>query len=114
MTSVWKNYDNGHYFSDGPEGMQLNGFATDKWPEWANGEPFAVFGPLMPWQGGACPVDPNILVRCIFRGRRPYVGKAIHPEFPRGKEAAIWAQAPLPGMDEDGTDIVAYEVQVAA
>jgi hypothetical protein len=114
MTSVWVNESSGHHFSDGPEGMQLNGFATDKRPEWAMGEPWAVFGPLVPWRGGACPVDPNMLVRCIFRGRRPYIGPAIWPDYSKGREAAMWAHSPFPGRSDPAGDIVAYQVQVAA
>jgi hypothetical protein len=114
MTSVWTNHRNGHHFSEGPEGMYLNGFPATERPIWATGAPDAVFGPLVPWHGGECPVDANMVVRCIFRGRRPYIGPAIWPDYPKGKEAAMWAHAPFPGRPNPDGDIVAYQVRVEA
>lgn len=65
-------------------------------------------GPLMPWHGGDCPVDAAQIVRCYFRGRRPYVGQAIPPEIPKGSE--MWAHAPAKGRTDPRFDIVAYQV----
>lgn len=73
----------------------------------------AQYGPLVEWHGGACPVDPNIQVRCFFRGRRPYVGPAIWPQLRGEDQAIMWQHAPHGRRTDPAADIVAYQVRVA-
>lgn len=68
------------------------------------------FGPIIPWTGGKCPVDPNAIVRLHFRGRGPYVGEAIHKPIPKHLQGSIWKHAPAPGRDDPAFDVIAYQV----
>ncbi len=114
MTRVWFNPLLGHHFAQGDDGCTLNGMPTVGVPEWAEGRPpDAAYGPVKPWAGGACPVSPDADVRCIFRGRRPYLGKAIWPGLPERYKGAMWLHSPAPGRTDPTADIVGYQVRTA-
>jgi hypothetical protein len=113
VTKIWRNFDNGHTFAIDPHGMTLNGSPVDAAPDWVSGDPDMIFGTLKPWRGGECPVSHDVIVRCIFRGRRPYIGKAIWPEMPERGRPYIWTHAPAPGRTDPAYDIVAYQERIA-
>lgn len=113
-THVWFNKANGHHFSVGPTGMEVNGSACSGVPEWARGrEHDAVYGPVREWTGGECPVDPNMEIRALFRNRRPYFGPAIYPDFSPENQATMWHHAPSGRRHNPDADIVAYQVRLA-
>lgn len=113
MTQIWINEQTGHHYSEGADGASLNGSPVEGKPDWAVGRgPDVVFGAFFPWHGGDCPVPPDTEVRCLFRGRRPYVGPAIWPSLPDSAKANMWKHAPAPGRPDPMNDIVAYQVRV--
>ena len=113
-TRLWRNPKNGHSYAVGPEGVTLNGMPTTGVPSWVNmPHPDEVYGPLTPWAGGACPVSGDTLVRCLFRGRRPYMGPAMWPGFHYQAQRAMWCHAPAPGRPDPAADIIAYQVRIA-
>ena len=114
ITKIWRNAENGHHFAIGPSGMSLNGKPVSCAPEWSIGRPAdEEYGPIIEWAGGECPVSPSTDVRCIFRGRRPYVGKAIWDGLPNNAQKVMWHHAPAPGRSNPASDIVAYQVRVS-
>lgn len=113
-TKVWTNAQNGHHFADGPGGMTVNGKAVSGIPEWADGRaPDMVFGPMIEWGGGDCPVDPDTYVRCIFRGRRPYLRQAIYPGLSQDAKRAMWMHAPFLTRNDPNMDIIGYQVRLS-
>lgn len=112
QTNVWFNKENGHQYEEGELGNLLNGKSAEVRPDWVNGLPDYVFGPLSPWSGGDCPIPPSAYVRCLFRGRRPYIGPAIWPELPDSGKAAMWRHAPAPGRSNPASDIVAFQARI--
>lgn len=112
QTSVWFNSENGHQYEEGERGARLNDKPVDARPSWVDGLPDFVFGPLTPWTGGACPVPATAEVRCLFRGRRPYIGPAVYPDFQRSARDAMWQHAPYPGRSNPGSDIVAFQARI--
>jgi hypothetical protein len=113
-TEVWFNEANGHHFSMGEGGAAINGKPTIVVPEWVGERsPDMIFGALQDWSGGECPLDPGTLVRCVFRGRRPYVGPAIYPAMPERAKVAMWQHAPCEGRSDTAMDIVGYQVRLA-
>ena len=115
LTKVWLNNKNGHHFALGPDGMSLNGNLVAQPPEWVNMDnaPDMIFGPVIPHNGGECPVAPDQHVRCFFRGRRPYPGgPAIPPYVPEAYKSSVWKHAPAPGRFDSAMDIVAYQVRL--
>lgn len=112
-TNVWANLVNGHHYEEGERGCLLNGRPTVTRPDWVTGLPSYVFGPVTEWPGGACPVPPSSEVRCLFRGRRPYVGPAIYPELPARAKEAMWHHAPYPGRSNPASDIVAFQARLS-
>jgi hypothetical protein len=70
------------------------------------------FGPLVQWAGGDIPVGPDVLVRCLFRGRRPYIGRARYEGHSDTAASNMWKHAPAPGRSDPNADIVAYQVSV--
>lgn len=114
LTRVWVNAATGHHYAEGPRGAELNGFPAYGLPDWCEGRaPDAFYGPLIQWNGGKCPVPPDTLVRCIFRGRRPYLDVAIWPHLPERAKESMWMHAPAPGRVDPDFDIIAYQVRVA-
>lgn len=114
MTQVWYNKENGHQFEFSSDGVpMLNGKICEAVPEWVQGDADFVFGPMNEWRGGECPVDHNVEIRAIFRGRRPYIGPAVYPHMPKCGQDVMWQHAPYPGRSNPGADIVAYQVRVA-
>ena len=112
-TKVWFNPANGHYFNAGPNGMDLNGRPCQSPPDWARFvQPDFVYGELVEWSGGYCPVDPNQEVRCVFRDRLPYHGPAIWPSFSKDAAAAMWQHAPHGVRTDPRMDIIGYQVRV--
>ena len=109
-TSLWRNPANGHQFEEGERGRLLNGRPVQERPEWAAGKPWLRLGPIIPWAGGDCPVPESTLVRCLFRGRLPYLGAAIWPEMPASARAVMWHHAPSGRRTNPASDIVAYQV----
>lgn len=75
-------------------------------------EPKYKFGPVINWHGGDCPVEPSQVVMMFFRGRPPYIGKAIWPHMPDRAKASIWQHAPAPGRTDSAYDVIAYRVAV--
>lgn len=113
-TEVWLNGENGHHFSAGEGGAALNGKPTIVVPKWVGDRPpDMVFGEIKDWHGGDCPVDPDTIVRCIFLGRRPYIGQAIYPALPERAKAAMWQHAPCEGRCDPAMDIIGYQVRIA-
>lgn len=112
-TQVWFNKSNGHHFSIGPRGMELNGKTTVLPPDWAKGRDHdAEYGPLQLWLGGECPIDPNTQICAIFRNRYPYFGPAIWPEFSASAAATMWHHAPSGRRTDPNADIVGYMERV--
>lgn len=112
-TDVWTNKVTGHHFAVGPSGITLNGETVDKAPEWVSGESDMTFGPMNEWFGGPCPVAPETFVRCVFRGRRPYLGEAIYQGLPEDAKEAMWRHAPFGGRVNPQMDIVGYQVRIS-
>lgn len=112
-TLWWKNPENNHTYSEGPEGSLLNGRPVFMRPDWVFGEPHATYGPIYPWEGGDCPLPHDTQVRCLFRGRPPYEGLAIWPGLPEQAKASMWKHAPAPGRIDPNRDIVAYQLRLA-
>ena len=108
---LWANGESGHWLSMGPDGMRLNGKPVSEPPEWfePGRAPDMVFGPMLPWSGGECPVNPDTVVRAVFRGRRPYIGRAIWPELPERGKASMWRHAPCAGRHNPAYDIIGYQ-----
>ena len=75
-------------------------------------DPSFVFGPARVWGGGDRPVDPDCIVRCIFRGRAPYIGTAQYSGHSETAANSMWRHAPAPGRNDPNADIVAYQVLV--
>ncbi len=111
-TNVWFNEVNGHQYEEGERGNLLNSQPVDARPDWVGGLPQYVFGPLSEWRGGECPVPASAEVRCIFRGRRPYIGAAIWAALPDAAKVAMWQHAPFPGRSNPGSDIVAFQARI--
>lgn len=113
-TRIWKNPVSGHQYEDGEFGRLLNGNPVTEAPQWAAGrDPDFVFAPARKWDGGECPVDPQDVVRCLFRGRLPYVGAAIWDGLPDDAKAVMWRHAPHGKRINPDADIIAYQVRVA-
>ena len=113
-TQVWFNRTNGHHFAVGPRGMELNGQAAISVPVWARKRaPDAVYGPVHEWNGGECPIDPNMEIRALFRGRNPYFGPAIWPQLRPQDQVTMWHHAPSGRRFDPAADIVAYQVRLA-
>jgi hypothetical protein len=112
MTQIWRNARNGHHYAVGPFGQQLNGMPCIEPPPWVNGPAHEVYGPVIPWEGGDCPVSPDVFVRCFFRDRRPYIGRAIFEGLPDAMKSSVWEHAPFKYRADPANDIVAYQVRV--
>lgn len=108
-TWLWLHPAAGHQYEVGQRGRLLNGRPVDAAPAWADGPPLRL-GRLIRWRGGDCPVPPGVIVRALFRGRRPYVGPAIWPGMPERGRATMWRHAPSPGRSDPNADIIAYQV----
>lgn len=72
------------------------------------------FGPVIPWEGGDCPVHPDTPVRFIYRDGKSGEGLAIPGNFRKGAMAKyanlIWHHAPMPARTKPENDIIAYQV----
>ena len=114
-TRVWLNPASGHSFARERDDVDtLNGFPSVGVPEWVDLDgPHQTYGPYVKWAGGECPVAADTNVRCLFRGRRPYIGQAIWPDLPELAKAAMWMHAPAPGRHDPAMDIIAYQVRVS-
>lgn len=112
QTSVWLNKKNGHHITVTGCMAQLNGKPVDEIPEWVKGLPDYIFGEMRKWHGGHCPVEETAIVRCVFRGRRPYIGPAIYPMLPDVGKEAMWRHAPFKSRVDPAMDIVGYQMRV--
>jgi hypothetical protein len=70
------------------------------------------FGPLIPWDGGDCPLPPDTQIIAYFRNRRPYVGQAIWPDMPESAKPFMWHHAPSGPRTDPAADIVAYRIKL--
>lgn len=107
-TKVWVHPITGHQYEEGERGNLLNGVPSER-PEWVSGVAFSEFGPVLAWGGGECPVDPSAIVRCFFRGRRPYVGEALFSGLSDAAKGAMWHHAPYGPRICPSYDIVGYQ-----
>lgn len=116
VTRVWVEPDTGIQYALGPGEVTRAGTSIPAIPaHLLSRDPDYVFGPLLPWSGGARPVARDTVVRCVFRlgGRRPYIGPAAWGAHSTAAQEAMWKHAPAPGRINAGSDIVAYQVEVA-
>jgi hypothetical protein len=91
--------------------MTVNGRTANSAPDWVSGPAHMEFGPLIPWAGGECPLPHDKVVRCLFRGREPYIGEAIWPLMPEKFKEMMWQHAPYKARTDPQQDIVAYQVK---
>lgn len=108
-TKVWIKTGTGEQYAEGPGEQSLNGNKISHRPLWVEGEPTYVFGTLLHWGGGECPVIASTLVRCLFRHNNPYIGPAISPSLTSSGRAVMWQHAPFLSRNNPAFDIIAYQ-----
>jgi len=102
ITKVWFNRATGMMFRETPDGLFLGRDEVVRPPEWVQNAPDEIFGPVVEWTGGDCPVELGHRVLCHFRGRSPYVVRS-------DAHGAMWQHAPAPGRPNPAGDIIAYQ-----
>lgn len=111
-SETWIEPETGIQWTRGPDELTRAGDPVGLIPSYITTRtPDHRWTALRHWNGGECPVPPETVVRCLFRGRRPYIGHAIWQGLSGADACAMWRHAPSPGRIDPMMDIVAYQVE---